>query len=150
MVARRINGAGQGLQCFFIGVKRRPPTAFIGHTGEFACSGHESASRVVNIGHHHQRFIKTLGAQRHDQKILDIDPSPGMGATAKNLNFWEGQTHRLVTRQIAPQGQVFAGSCRLQHRQRGGDGGVGTQAAFQRRAVQSDECVVYLGLIASI
>ena len=105
---------------------------------------------MVNIGHHHQRFIKTLGTQGHDQKVLNIDPSPRMGTTAKNLNFWQGQAYSFVTRQIAPQGQVFAGGRSLQHRQRGGDGGVGTQAAFQRRAVQSDECVVYLGLIASI
>ena len=105
---------------------------------------------MVNIGHHHQRFIKTLGAQGHDQKILNIDPSPCMGTAAKNLNFRQGQAYRFVIGEIAPQGQMLAGGRSLQHRQRGGDGGIGTQAAFQRRAVEGNQGVVYLGLLACI
>ena len=90
---------------------------------------------MVDIGNHHQRFVKTLGTHGHDQKILNVHTPPRVGTATKNLDFRQGQAHRFVACQIAPQWQVFAGRRRLQHRQRGGDGGVGTQAAFERCAI---------------
>ena len=73
-----------------------PSTAI--DTGATPALLHDVARRVVNAGHHDQGLIETACPDRHDQKILNIDASTRVSATAKYLHLGQGQANLTTLR----------------------------------------------------
>src|SRR5207237_596074 len=70
-------------------VKRRSPSG-----------GHQPARGPIDFGGPFERLVERDCGRRHDHKILDVDPPPGMRAAAKDLDLRQRQHRVAVAKEI--------------------------------------------------
>ena len=137
-----VDSLDQGVERFGIGGKLRPPPSLIGNAPQPAAICHDLAARPVDAPCHYQRLIERGGGDRHNQEILDIHPTAGMGAAAKYLDHRHRQGDLGARRQIAPQRFAACRGSGMQCRHRDRDRGITAEPRLVRRAVQLDQCAV--------
>ena len=97
-----------------------------------------------------KRFGKTRRAARHDHELLKIDRRIRVGTAVENIHHRDGQDLRVVAAEITIEGKIFRRRGRMRRGKRDGEQRVCAQIFFVRCAVEFDQAVVDLGLIARV
>ena len=93
----------------------------------------------VDARHHGRRFVERGGADRHHQKVLDVDAPAGVSAPAENLNHRHREHGLRAVGQVTPERLAPGGGGSVQGCHRHRHRGVAAEARLVRRAVEIDQ-----------
>ncbi len=125
-------------------------SAFVTHGSAQTAVMQDFLERLKGFSAIAHRFPKARCPDRDDHELLQIEVVVGMRTTVDDVHHRHRQCHGTRATEVAVQGQARFLGRRLSHRHGHRQSRVGTQARLVVGAVQIDQGLVDIGLLAGI
>ena len=145
--ADRLDDEIEGL---VVGAEARREAALVAQARAQTLLLQHGLERVVDLGSPAQRLGECGRPDRRDHEFLDVDVGVGVRPAVEDVEHRHRQQIGVRAAQVAEQRKVGGVGCRLGHRERDAEQGVGAEAAFVRSRVEVDQQRVDETLLAGL